>query len=202
MTETGEVLDLRDLPQDVPGPRTSIFAGMALFVVIEATVVASLLTSYYYVRAMARESWPPPGIELPGLLRPGISLLVLVMSVVPLLWARIVHRDRHRATFRMVMVLGMALLVGYLGIAFFELRSLPYDWTGHVYGSLVWTLSGYQLLHVVALLLLALGVLMLGSTQSGVPRDSAVSVVLLYWTFVVVVSVPSYFTLYLAPHLL
>ena len=201
MTQFGRTLDLRHLPREVPGKRASVYSGMLLFIVIEATVIASLLTSYYYLRVMTRESWPPPGVSPPELLRPAFSLGLLVASLAPMIAARIAHHRQNHTAFHGAALLGVVLLLAYLGVSFYDLRELPYDWRFHVYGSLVWTLTGYQLLHVIGLTMLALGVIFLGGPSARLPREAAVTVLLLYWAFVVVVALPSYFTVYATPHL-
>jgi cytochrome c oxidase subunit III len=201
LTEIGRVIDARELPREVPGRRASVYSGMLLFIIIEGTVIASLLTSYYYLRVMTRESWPPPGVSPPELSRPAISLALLVASLGPMIWARVLRKKRQVVPFHAAVLFGITLLVAYLGVSFFDLHALPYDWRFHVYGSLVWTLTGYQILHVIGLTLLALGVLFLARPAEALPRDAAVSVLLLYWSFVVIVALPSYFTLYLTPHL-
>lgn len=205
MTAQPRTLDLRSLRADVPGRRTSIWAGVVLFIVIEATVIASLITSYYYFRVMAEEGWPPPGVSPPDLLGPAVSLLGLVWTLAPFWWARRAYRRERRRAFAMGLLLACLLLVGYIALAFFELVTLPYRWTEHVYASLVWTLSGYQLLHAFVLLFLALGVAFLGAKagprSDTLPREGAVSVLSLYWHFVVLVSFPTYFTIYIFPHL-
>lgn len=201
MTELGRVIDLRGLPREVAGRRASIVLGMVLFVVIEATVVATLLTSYHYVRVVTRGSWPPVGVELPDLVQPIASASALVMSLGAAILARAAHRRKQPPAFRSAVAVGGVLLVVHLGLAVHELLSLPFDWKLHVYGSLVWTLSGYQILHAIALLLLAAGVSVLGSRPRGLPRDAAMTVLLVYWVFVVAASLPSYFTIYVTPHL-
>jgi cytochrome c oxidase subunit III len=201
VTDFGKVIDLRGLPRDVPGRRASIVSGVTLFIVIEAVVVATLLTSYYYLRVMVRGCWPPAGIDPPDLAGPIASSVVLVASLVPILVGRRLHRSRRTVPFRAAAGLGVALLLLYLGLAFHDLLSLPFDWRGHVYGSLVWTLNGYQIFHVIALLLVAAGVTLLGAPPHGLPRDAAVTVLVMYWVFVVAVAIPSYFTVYLSPHL-
>jgi heme/copper-type cytochrome/quinol oxidase subunit 3 len=201
VTELARMLDLRSLPREVPGHRASIFVGMVLFVVIEAVVVMTLLTSYYYIRVMTRGSCPPAGIEPPELVGPAISLSVLVGSVVPVVLARSFHRKDRRLAFLAGIGVGVSLLLVHGGLALYELFSLPFDWRVHVYGSLVWTIGGYQIFHVIALSLLAIGVAGLGAPKRGLPRDAAVAVLILYWGFVVLAALPSYFTIYLTPRL-
>ena len=57
------VLDLRHLARQPPGRRSSIWAGMVLFIVIEATVVVSLVTSYYYFRVIRTMYLDAPRVE-------------------------------------------------------------------------------------------------------------------------------------------
>lgn len=200
----GPLLDLRHLAREPPGRRSSIWAGMVLFIVIEATVVVSLVTSYYYFRVMSEAGWPPPGVPLPDLLAPGIAFLLLSGSAASLLGA-----PGGRA------LAGACVLLGaYLAVSLWTLLELPYLWSDHAYGSLVWTLGGYQIAHGTLLFLLAAGVLTArrpwrerspaAGPAAGGARSSreqtALAVLRMYWTFVLVASVPTYGTLYLVPY--
>lgn len=200
-TEARHVLDLRNLERDVPGPRSGAWLGMLLFIVIEATVVAAMLTSHLYYRLAAREGWPPPGVEPSALLRPSLALAALLASRT-VVWALDGGRGASRARARLSWGAGMALVVAYAVTTAFDLALAPYRGSDHIYGSVVWTTSGYQLLHALVLLLLATwAALAEGRRASGRSSAVAASVTRLYWTFVALAAVPNYLVLYVMPHL-
>src|SRR5690606_12702346 len=127
------------------------------------------------------------GMEPPDVRRAALTFAVLLSSLLPVLAARRAYRLRQRRTFLLGMGVGCVLLVGYLVVSLVDLVSLPHGWTEHAYASLVWTMSGYQWLHGVVLLSLALGALLLGTrgpSAEGWPRREAMAVVVLYWQFV------------------
>src|SRR5207249_2757619 len=66
--------------------RAPAWWGMVLFIATEAALFASLLVSYFYLRASA-PSWPPPGLERPELSVPVVMTVVLLASSVPMAWA-------------------------------------------------------------------------------------------------------------------
>lgn len=203
MSEVERILDLRHLRPSAP-ERGTIWWGMVLFLLIEGTVVTSLLTSYFYFRVLAEAGWPPPGLPPPDPLRAAVPFAVLLTSVLPVWAARRAYRDRRRRTFFLGMGVGCVLLAGYLIVSLLDLVALPHRWHEHAYASLVWTIGGYQWLHGIILLLLALGVLLVGARRADAqawPGREAMAVLVLYWLFVLVVSIPVYVTLYAVPHL-
>lgn len=214
MTEEPSEFDYRHLPVDTTPGRSFAWSGMVLFLLIEGTVLASLVTSYVYFRVMAVAGWPPPGVPLPSLQSPAVAVALLVASAVLVSLAHRAKRSGRHARFRLAGWAACGVLAAYVAWSLGELRTLPYAWFDHAYGSLVWTLSGYQLLHGLVLLLLGVGVLGLGRRyeqaaalpsaalpSAAQPSESAWSVVRLYWSFVVLASIPMYATLYLVPYL-
>jgi cytochrome c oxidase subunit I+III len=200
-------LDYRHLPMHPAGGRAFVWSGMVLFLLIEGTVVASLVTSYFYFRVMAAAGWPPPGVPLPQLTSPAVAVALLALSFLLVWVAQRARRFGRRKGFRGAGFAACGLLAAYVAWSLRELSELPFTWFDHAYGSLVWTLSGYQLLHGFVLLSLGLGVLLLGKRHERSPLeedssfDSAWGVLRLYWVFVVLASIPMYGALYLVPYL-
>ena len=54
------VIDVSDLPEGTIDSRALIWWGNAWMCVIESTMFALLIGSYYYIRAN-QAVWPPPG---------------------------------------------------------------------------------------------------------------------------------------------
>src|SRR5690606_23030736 len=123
--------------------------------------------------------------------------VLLVASLAAASWSHRLHRNHRLLGFRMSLLGALVVLAAYSILSAYELVTLPYTASAHVYGSLVWTLSGYQLFHVLGLGCLAFGVFLVDvfAGSSSRPGDAALSVLLLYWKFVVIAALPSYATL-------
>jgi cytochrome c oxidase subunit 3 len=125
------------LPRMAVGHGETVWWGMIFLVMIESVVFASLVMTYFYLRAGAG-GWPPPGIERPDLWLPTVDTLVLLASVVPVMWAdRAVRRGQVR-TAVLGKLVGQALLVVFLVLKVVEYGGYDYDWSTHAYGSIVW----------------------------------------------------------------
>ncbi len=203
---TSPPLDLTALPRGARGARAFAVWGVALLVAIELTVVASMITSYFYLRVTTSGPWPPPGIAPPDPTLATLALASLLASLVPLHLTLRALRQGTPARLRPTLATGLALAAGYVVLSALDLAKKPHDWTVNAYTSIEWTLSGYQLFHVIALtgLLAALTVAALrGRFDRLDPTDLAiVDGALLYWAFVAAAAVPAWATLYLSPRLL
>src|ERR1700709_1769363 len=87
-------LDVSALPQSALDHRSLVWWGNTLLLVIETTMFALLVASYFYVRMNYRE-WPPPLVHdvvtirhpVPPLGRPTLTVALLLVSIVPALVA-------------------------------------------------------------------------------------------------------------------
>ncbi len=186
------------------GSQPPYWWGLIFLIVIEAVVFASLIATYFYLRAGASE-WPPGNVEPPELLLPTINTLILLASSIPVYWADTGIQKGDERRLKIGWVVAFVLGALFLIIKFYEYASLSYahGWERSAYNSINWTIIGYHSAHVIALLLktLVVGVLAFQGYFNE-ERNSAVQVNGLYWHFVVIVWLPLYATLYLAPHLL
>lgn len=204
MSDRIEILlrhDASHLPRGGTGRESSVWLGVALLVAIEATVVFSLITTYFYFRVMADAGWPPPGFPLPEPWPSAIGTSILGGSV-GAGWLAVRSAERRRMVgVRTALGVGVLMLAVYVSLSTHSLMSLRFDWTRQVYASLVWTINGYQYFHALSLLGLCLTMLGLGwhGRFSGANR-APLEAVLLYWTFVAVSSVATYVTVYVSPY--
>lgn len=190
------------LPCTVTGARSTVLWGIALLIVIESMVVLSMLTSYLYLRVSA-PSWPPVGIGQPALGWSTASAVVLVASALPLAWAErgIARGDRRRLLIGLP--LSMVLLAAYGALSILNASRRHYTWTSGAYGSIVWTIDGYQLMHVAALLLLAGSVTVLAYRGAiDAERRVPVQATALYWYFAVASGLLGYLTVYYVPRVI
>jgi cytochrome c oxidase subunit III len=88
-------------------------------------------------------------------------------------------------------------------LKYIEYSGLDYNWATNAYGSIVWTITGFHSAHVLALVLKTIVVAVLAfKGYFNEERHAAVDANGLYWHFVVIVWVPLFFTLYIAPRIL
>ena len=176
--------------------------GMLGLILIETVVFASLIVSYFYLRAGAPE-WPPDNLSPPELLLPTINALILFGSSIPIYIADQGIRKGNQNRLKIGLAIGFFMGAIFLILKYIEYSGLGYDWNTGAYGSIVWTITGFHSAHVVALLLktLVVGVLAFQGYFNG-RRNAGVQANGFYWHFVVLVWVPLYFTLYISPRLI
>jgi cytochrome c oxidase subunit III len=190
------------LPRVVEGHGETVWWGMILLITIETTVFASLIMTYFYLRAGAPD-WPMGGIDKPDLLLPTVNTVVLLVSMLPVMWADRASRRGKRRDVLAGKLTGQALLVVFMGLKVVEYAGYDYDWATNAYGSVVWAITGFHFAHVVALLVKA-GVIVALAARGffGEERYVGVQVNALYWYFVAGIWIPLYATLYLSHYVL
>jgi heme/copper-type cytochrome/quinol oxidase subunit 3 len=188
------------LPLSGIGSRPSGWWGMILLIATEATLFLLLIASYLYLRNETKGPWPPAPFPDPGIVKPlGVTLLVVV-SILPLGWARrrmlVGASGRARLGIALALVLGVAFLVLQWLLVRESLRTVtPRD---NAYGSIYYTIIGVHFVHVAAGVL-GLGWALLRTPRFTPERHLTLRVISLYWTFVVVISAVVFLTLYLVP---
>ncbi len=175
--------------------------GIAMLILIESTVFAGLIATYFYLFANATV-WPPDGVSQPKLGLPIVYSIVLLGSAVPAVLADLRLRKGDLRQMRMWRALATVLLVIFLVLKAYEYINLDYRWDDGAYGSIVWLIAGFHSGHVITVLLKTL------ITQTlawkgffNVERRSAVEGTTMYWVFVVVMWIPLFVTIYVFPHL-
>ncbi len=190
------------LPTLVNGPRAVGWWGIVFLILIETVVVATLIASYFYLRAGVPR-WPPAGIHPPELLLPTVNALILLASALPMYWAT--QRIREGEQKGLLIGLAVAFLMGvlFLGLKVYEYHDKEYTWYTNAYGSIVWTMTGFHAAHVTAVLLktVAIWVVALRGFFDE-RRHVAVESNAIYWYFVVAIWIPLYLTIYWAPRLI
>lgn len=183
--------------------RHPLWWGIVGAVTIELTVVSALIVSYFYLRAGAPESWPPPGVAPPELLLPTINLVLLLCSAGTMYWAGWgINRENQT-----ILTLGTGLSVLLASIVLvlraIQLWQLDFRWDSHPYGSIIWTISGFHFAHVLSAIVGTAVVTLLSwrgyftsTRQLGVVVDT------LYWYFVAGAWIPFYLVIYWTPRLL
>lgn len=164
--------------------------GMLLLIAAEATLFGTLVASYVYLRLQVTQ-WPPAGIQAPSIALPLALTAALVLTTVPMLAAaRAARAGRSGAAWRLV-ALATMVQAGYLAmqVLLFLDDLSSFDPRETSYGSIYFTLLGVHHAHVLAGILLNVGLVirLLGGLTSY--RLIGVRAVALYWCFVNVAAV-------------
>jgi cytochrome c oxidase subunit I+III len=178
--------------------------GIVGLLLIEATVFSSFIVSYFYLR-LSNPVWPPPGIQPPtDLIVPGLAMLALIASAVPIYWSgRRLSEHGDQKALRWGYIIADILAATFLVLRLIEISRLDFSWDTHVYGSIYWTMLGLHTIHGFSLVISSLGVTVLVfKGYFNKERQTGVLIDAVYWYFVVAVWVPAGATLYLTPHLL
>lgn len=199
-------IDVSSWPREFPDHRHTFWWGILVLIVIEVTVVAAFITSYFYLWILnvadKNGGWPPVATELPPLLYPSINTVLLVLCSLSMFYGGIVmKRDEVRKFFWLVVFCcGVGFLILYL--RWLQFLAFPFDWKVNAYASFVWTLTAFHFVHLTSAIL---GTVVIGwFTHRGYyskERMLGVQVDTLYWYFVSASWIPVYFVLYWTPRI-
>ncbi len=131
--------------------------GMTLLITTEATLFASIFSTYIYLW-LRSPKWPPAGIEAPKPLYPLLLTAALIATTVPIRFALTSARRSAAGPAIAALVLALAVQSGYLAGQFVlfadDLHRFPPDQSA--YASIYFTMLGTHHAHVVAGMLLEL----------------------------------------------
>jgi cytochrome c oxidase subunit III len=149
-------IDVSRLPSASMDYRSPVWWGNLWLLVIETTMFALLVASYFYVR-LNFSHWPPPRVDrfpilynpLPDLPMATANVIILLLLCVP---ALIADRACFTLNRRLVnLMLPILILLGLVSIAlrFLEFPGLHFRWDDNAYGSVVWTVLVTHLAHLI-----------------------------------------------------
>jgi heme/copper-type cytochrome/quinol oxidase subunit 3 len=178
-----------------------VWWGMVGLIVVESTVFATLVASYFYL-GLRQPEWPLPGVADPALAMPTAgTALLLASSALMHVADRSVGRGDARTLLRGLLGC-IVLAVAFLALKAVEYGGKEFRWDSHPYGSIVWLIVAFHSAHVVSLVLKTAVVAVL-ARRGFFHRDNRLAVTVngFYWHFVVAVWVPLYAVIYLSPRL-
>jgi cytochrome c oxidase subunit I+III len=194
-------LDVSGLPTYAYGNRSLMWWGTFGMILIESTVFALAIVTYFYLRERSY-LWPPHG-NPPGLTYGSWNTLVLLVSMIPNQWTKKKAEAEDLRGVRIGLVICLIFSVAFLILRVFEFGALHTGWNDSAYGSIVYALLTLHTIHLVtdALDSAVLTALMFVGPLSG-RRFVDVSENALYWYFVIASWLLIYATIYLAPRIL
>jgi heme/copper-type cytochrome/quinol oxidase subunit 3 len=194
-------LDVAALSPGGFGSRSLMWWGTMGIILIEGTVFALAIVSYFYFRTRM-PAWPPDGVAPPDLRWGTLNTLVLLASMIPNELAKRAGKRIDLRAVRLWMIVCLMFGVGFNAIRVYEFRHLNVMWDHDAYGSIVWVLLGLHTTHIVTDFLdtAVLAVLMFtGPIEERRFVDVEENAV--YWYFVVLAWLPIYGVIYWAPRL-
>jgi cytochrome c oxidase subunit 3 len=182
--------------EDEAAARGNLLLGVKLAILSEVTLFGALFAVYFVMRSESPGGWPPPGLERPELILPGINTLLLVASSVTMQGAVRAARGGGASLLRW---LGLTLLLGgiFIVVQGYEFTSNGFGLSNGVFGSTFYILTGFHGAHVLAGL--ALIAIVANRARLGLvsaEHHTAVEAISYYWHFVDVVWVFLFTTLY------
>lgn len=175
--------------------------GTLTLVATEGALFGYLLFSYYYFAAQLpktwmAEPWPKFNYAAP-------ETIALLLSAAAVWWAQTGSRIGSKGRVALGLLLAALLGAAFIAIQYTEWRSRPFSIRSGPYGSLFFTIGGFDMAHaavgVIAMLFVSLwGVLGYFDRIRNAPVEN----IALYWYFVVAVWICIFFTFYVSPYLI
>jgi cytochrome c oxidase subunit 1/cytochrome c oxidase subunit I+III len=201
------VLDVSKLPASAMDYRSPVWWGNALLLCIETSMFAIVIAAYFYFRRNF-ELWPPPKVDvfppiqrpLPRLMPATLDLGLMLFSLIPMYIAERACLKMQERRVRIYAGIGFLIGVVCIVLRFYEFPRLVVWYDENAYGSIVWTLLGVHLMHLVIMTfedgLMAVWIWTKGLDDKHA-RDIRVTTV--YWYWVVILWVIVYAVVYLYP---
>ena len=189
--------------EQLEGTRSTGWWGMVGLITTEATLFATLLVSYFYLRFQSEPEWPPDGIEPPTMELPLIMTVLLLGSSIPMHWAETGIRKNEQGRLRAGLLIAFLMAAAFLvlmGVEYAE--KLPeVTATTNAYGSMFYAITGFHGTHVLVGVLMNLWLQVrawMGHFDD--ERHGHVQNITLYWHFVDVVWIFILLSLYVSPN--
>ncbi len=180
--------------------RSSGWYGILCVIATEGALFGYLLFSYFYCAVQFPPSWspqphPPFTYALP-------ATLVMLLSSAAIWWGERSLMRRALMQHRIGLALGIGLGIVFLVLEGLDWASKPFSLTSGLYGSLYFTITGFDAVHLAVGIIGLLAVLIWsGLGYFDRRHDAPVVIVSAYWHFVTVVWIAIFVTLYVTPYL-
>jgi heme/copper-type cytochrome/quinol oxidase subunit 3 len=189
-------LDVSSLPDHAISSEAPLWWGQLMLAFIEGTMFAILIAMYFYYR-LSIDVWPPPGVQLPPVLLPSLTLILLIVSCFGSYRASEAAKKNDRRGMVVWLVFNLVGGAAAMLLRGFAWAELNFDQSSDIHGSMVWTMLGLHTLDTVAdLAFTAVLIVLLLRRPPGPPQRLAVHVDTIVWYFVVLIWIPLYVVIY------
>jgi heme/copper-type cytochrome/quinol oxidase subunit 3 len=194
------VIDLRELPEVVFGPRDLLWWGTLGFVIIEGFTLVLCAAVYVYLQQNF-STWPPRGTPLPSLGAPTLQVIVMLLSIPVVLWTTKAAQRFDLGKVRIGLTVTTLFGMAFVGLRMVELLvSLNVKWDANAYGSAQWLILGaHATLLIVELVEVGGVALIFWIAPVEEKHFSDVADLVFYWLFMVLAWMPLYVLCFLAP---
>jgi len=194
-------IDVSALPEYAFGHRSLLWWATLSMIAIESTMFALLAVSYIYLKGRVVH-WPP-ATPPPALIWGTINTVILLVSAIP---NELTKRAAEKLDVRGVqfwLVICMIFGAAFNVMRVLEFGALNVSWDTNAYGSLIWALLGFHTAHILTDVL-DTGVLTVLMFTGPIDEHRFVdaSENAMYWYFVVIVWLPIYGLIYIAPRII
>jgi len=154
---TAPSIDVSKLPPQVMDKRSPIWWGNLLLLVIETTMFALLIATYFYLRVVDFQQWPPPRVNttpilqhpVPLLAIPTVNLVLILLSLAPAIWVSGSCLRRQTTPAKIGLVILCILGVIAIVLRFQEFQAIQFKWNDNAYAGIVWLILGMHLAHLI-----------------------------------------------------
>jgi cytochrome c oxidase subunit III len=194
------VMDLRELPEVVFGPRDIMWWGTLSFVLIEGFTLVLCAAVYVYLQQNF-STWPPEHTPRPSLGAPTLQVLVMLASIPAVLWTAKAAKRFDLDKVRIGLVVATLFNAAFVAIRMVELLvSLNVKWDTNAYASAQWLILGaHATLLFVELVEVGGMALIFWIAPVEEKHFSDVADMVFYWLFMVIGWFPLYVLCFLAP---
>lgn len=200
-------IDVAALPESVLDHRSLVWWGNLLLIAIETTMFALLVAGYFYLRPNF-SAWPPPQVNqtlahydpVPALGVPTLNLFVILLTLVPTIWADRACLRHARREVEIALILLLVLGITAIVLRFHEFSALNFRWDDNAYAAMVWTIVALHLLHLfVGMLEMVMMLVWIYAKGLDEKHARDVRVTAVYWYWVVGVWVILYAIVFPGP---
>ncbi|GAC07591.1 cytochrome c oxidase subunit 3 [Paraglaciecola chathamensis] len=194
-------VDVSNFSRHLNGQKAPIWWGIIGLILIELSVVSAFTVTYLYLY-MQHPQWPPNDIAPPPLLIPTWSTILMLLSCVTMYLAGKSVEKNHSKGFVIYTFASVIMALMVLWIRWQQFDNFDMRWDQHVYGSLLWTISGFHFIHIVSAAIGTAAIGLFGMADFYTKqRQIGVVVDTMYWNFVAFAWLPFYLVLYYFPRL-
>lgn len=188
------------VPHLVTGSKGPGWWGIVMLLLIESAVFAGLIASYFYLFANA-DVWPSGNASPPKLAVPIVYSIVLFASGVLAHLGNKAMQEGDVRRMQIMRIVGSVALIVFLALKAYEYINLDYLWDDSAYSSIMWLIAGFHSAHVASVLLKEIVIQALAAKGFfTLERRGAVEGATLYWSYVVLMWIPLFATLYIFPN--